>query len=483
MKTRFRRWLDSLTICSGVLLALAFSSHVAVARPNVILILADDLGWSDLGCYGNSVHETPHIDRLAAEGMRFTQAYSPAPICSASRAAILTGKTPARLGFEFVTKDKPGRQTLQTPLQSPPYTLDLPLGEETIGELLQRAGYRTGFFGKWHLARHHQGYLGWSPTHGPLQQGFEVGDPTFGAHPYAYREHPELKQQLLADGEYPEDELTDRSIEFIQDTRDGPFFLYLSHYFVHDPIHTRSPWLAKKYRQRLPTGAPEVRCSYAAMVETLDHHVGRVLAALDDAGLADETVVILTSDNGGHPNYTSNAPLRGSKWNLYEGGIRVPCLVRWPEHVRGGSVCHHPVHGCDLLPTLCGLAGVTFEAAERDGFDWSPCLSDPERPLSRKEPLVWHFPYYHPERGFASAPPAIGVGDFVTSQTRPHAAIRLGRWKLLSFEEDGRSELYDLESDTAEQQDVAVRHPEITSQLRRDLDEYLTRVTARRAQP
>ncbi|MCA9248119.1 MAG: sulfatase [Planctomycetales bacterium] len=451
----------------------------AARSPNIVFILADDLAWSDLACYGNAIHDTPHIDELAKTGLRFTQAYAPAPICSASRAAILTGKTPARLQFEFVTKGEPGRQTFDTPLQSPPYTMNLPLGEVTMGEALSQAGYATGFFGKWHVNQHYRGYLGWSPTHGPRQQGFAHGASDFGSHPYGYRARPAARQEPAADGQFPADSLTDKAVAFIEQQRDKPFFLYLSQYYVHDPVHSRCRWLIDKYAQRLPPDAPPIRASYAAMIATLDHLIGRVDAALARAGVAEDTLLVLMSDNGGHPNYTSNAPLRGSKWNLYEGGIRVPLVVRWPGHVRPATTSDAIVHGCDLLPTFCQAAGARLPATSLDGRSLLSVFTGQQAAVRGVEPLVWHFPYYHPERGFDGAPRAIGVADFVTSQTRPHSAIRSGKWKLLHFYEHDAIELYDLESDTAEQTNLATLHPSVARELDKQLATYLSNVNAR----
>lgn len=471
--------LFALRILTAALICLHFADPGVAQRPNIVFILADDLAWSDLVCYGNTVHDTPNIDRLASEGVRFTQAYAPAPICSASRAAILTGKFPARLNFEFVTKNEPGRQQLDVPLQTPSFTLNLPLEETTLGESLAAAGYTTGFFGKWHINQHYEGYLGWSPTYGPLQQGFSQGSSDFGSHPYAYRENRELKDKLVSEGTYPEDTLIENAVEFIEHPRDEPYFLYLSQYFVHDPVHSRCRWLVEKYRSRLPDNAPKVRPSYAAMVDTLDHLVGRVLDAIDRTGEKDNTLVVFMSDNGGHPNYTSNAPLRGSKWNLYEGGIRVPMLVRWPKVLAPGVCDDTAVHGCDLFPTFCEVAQAGAPSTVCDGVSLMPVLKNSAAELKRPSPLVWHFPYYHPETRFKKAPEQIGVGDFYTSQTRPHSAMREGDWKLLHFYEDDRSELYNLSTDLAEQVDLASQQPELTTRLKQQLEDRLLDMNAR----
>lgn len=468
-----------LRILFFLMLFAGFAQSVFAKPPNIVFILADDLSWSDLGCYGNRIHDTPNIDRLAASGMRFTQAYAPAPICSASRAAILTGKSPARLKFEFVTKHAPGRQRLNVPLLTPPFTLNLPLGEVTMGEALAAAGYSTGFFGKWHVNQHYKGYLGWSPKHGPLQQGFAHGVSDFGSHPYTYRSNREQRDSLVPDGQFPDDSLLDQTVKFIHKKRDRPFFLYLSQYFVHDPVHSRCQWLVRKYRKRLPPDALDIQASYGAMVETLDHLVGRTLDSIDQAGLTEHTLVVLTSDNGGHPNYTSNAPLRGSKWNLYEGGIRVPLIVRWPGHISPGSRSDTVVHACDLLPTFCQVAETRLSVEYSDGESLVMHLRDTATEPERKQPLVWHFPYYHPEKLFAQSPKNIGVADFATSQTRPHSAIRSGHWKLLKFFENDRIELYDLKADPVEQNNLATEFPRVAETLHSQLSEYLDNVGAR----
>lgn len=482
--TRCRTWRATtafptlLYFCGATAIVVDAPRALADGRPNIVFILADDLSWADLGCYGNEVHDTPHLDRLASQGVRFTNGYAPAPICSASRSAILTGKTPARLNFEFVTKDKPGRQDFGTPLQSPPFTLDLPLTEQTMGEALGGGGYTTAFFGKWHVSQHYKGYLGWSPTHGPKQQGFPISDGDFGSHPYAYRKNKSLRDQAVPDGQYPQDSLIDRAVEFIRRDHAQPFFLYLSQYYVHDPVHSRCDWLKDKYAERISGDLP-IRFAYGAMVETLDHSTGRVLSALDDAGLANNTLVVFMSDNGGHPNYTANGPLRGSKWNLYEGGIRVPFIARWPGRTKEGGELDSIVHGCDLLPTFCDIADVEPVGSDIDGRSLVALLDGESTAGQRDHPLVWHFPYYHPEKRFAQLGTEIGVDDFATTQTRPHSAIRDGEWKLLHFHEDDRVELYNLANDLSESHNVVDQFPAVATNIRSQLSAYLSNVNAR----
>jgi uncharacterized sulfatase len=449
-------------------------------RPNIVFILADDLGWHDLGCYGNRLFATPQLDRLADQGLRCTQAYAPAPICSASRASLVTGKTPARLHFEFVTKPEPGFQPVAAPLRAPPFTLDLPLEEVTIAEALGAAGYQTAFFGKWHLNRHYGKYLGWSPTHGPRAQGFQVAEEDFGCHPYSYFSDRSQRDWLeLPDGRFVEDSMTERAVNFLRLPHERPFFLMVSHFFVHTPVHTRLRWLYERCLAKIPADQPrrEALAQYGAMVATLDHLVGQLLAALDDAGLADSTLVVFTSDNGGHPEYAGNAPLRGSKWNLYEGGIRVPFLVRWPGHIAAGSVSDALVTGTDLFPTFAELGRAQLPA-DLDGRSLVALFENPAAESSRRE-FLWHFPYYHPERGFAAAPPQIGIDDGVTSQTRPHSVLRSGPWKLLHFYEDDRDELYRLDTDTAEQNDRRRSDSNTAARLRAHLDAALDACSAR----
>lgn len=454
-------------------------------RPNVVLILADDLSWRDLGVTGNPWHDTPHLDRLAAQGRRFTQAYAAAPICSASRVALLTGRSPARLGFEFVTKPAGTPLVDGQPWVSPSYPTDLPRVEMTLGELFSEAGYRTGYFGKWHVSQHNGGYLNWSDTHGPRQQGFHAGDQEFGSHPYGDSGRSAAEMQPFAEGDYGSDALTEKTIAFLRETKAArtPFFLMLSHYYVHTPIRSRARWLVDKYRQRLPRDAGEARAVYGAMVETLDHLVGLVLHELDALGLSENTLVVFTSDNGGDPRFASNGPARGSKWNLYDGGIRVPFVVRWPGKVVPGSVDPGPIIGTDLFPTFADLlAQETDKSRPLDGISLlNQWQGGPA--LARAEPLVWHFPFYHPETDFDEALPEIGINDPSVNQTRPHSAIRVGDYKLVHFYETNRSELYDLSTDPGELYDLSQRLPEQTRALQMQLTGYFRRVGARLPQP
>lgn len=477
------RWLPitgfSLIAGCGGFATGAREGSAEDTRPNIIFILADDLGISDLGAYGSPYHQTPHLDQLAMEGRSFTQAYAPAPICSASRSAYLTGRSPARLHFEFVTK-LPGTQVSRVhPLSIPDYPLNLALWEQTLGELLGSVGYRTAFYGKWHVSAHNGGYLNWSNTHGPLQQGFDEGEQEFGSHPYGDVGRTPDQMASFEAGDYGVDALTNRAIEFLHQPHSDPFFLYLSHYYVHTPIRTRAVWSEEANLAELPPPPDVDRATYAAMVETLDDLVGRVLVELDHLGLSQNTVVVFTSDNGGHPRYAANGPSRGSKWNLYEGGIRVPFIVRWPGRVPAESVSDIPIIGSDIFPTFAAIAGAKISAFDSlDGVNLLP-LWEKEEPPDRTEPLVWHFPYYHPETGFEEVRHEIGINDFAVSQTYPHSAIRLGSFKLLHFYEDARDELYDLRNDPSEQNDLSKLHPEKSRELRLVLDDYLHRVDAR----
>ncbi len=362
------------------LLAAATSvASGAVTKPNIVLIVADDLGWRDLGCYGSDLHETPHIDRLAAAGVRFTDAYAAAPVCTPTRASILTGEHPARLNMTIwreASRDRGTRQLLE------PLTLsDLPLGETTLAEVLHDHGYYTAHIGKWHLG----GAASYPESHG---FDVNVGGTLWGA-PQSFF-YPFRGDQYFRDwryvpglepgqpGDYLTDRLTDKALEIIDDNLEQPFLLSLCYYTVHTPIEGK-PELVERYAARVQEHAVHTNPDYAAMVHSLDENVGRVLARLDKHGLAEQTIVMFLSDNGGYINdgqhhpgraTTSNRPLRSGKGSLYEGGIRVPWIVRWPGVAPAGGVCRNPVTTCDLYPTLLRGVGLNLPAGQvLDGLD------------------------------------------------------------------------------------------------------------------
>ena len=466
------------------------------SKPNIIIIYADDLGYSDVGCYGkaygNTFTETPNLDRLASAGIKFTNAYAAAPISSPSRAALLTGKSPARLGFEFVTKYEGetfswdsaswAKKYEDRKLICPPYTTTLPLEEETIAEKLKENGYTTGMTGKWHVAPHHETYLAWSLTHGPAQQGFEWTAETFGAHPYGYSKN-DIKNEY-ENGEYPDDELTRKAIEFIGMKHQKPFFLFVSHYFVHVPIDTRLNWLIDKYREKAlerNEDVPESVIQYAAFVERLDHYVGQLLDAIDEKGLAENTLVVFTSDNGGHPSFAFNRPLRGSKWNLYEGGVRVPFIIRWPQVTEKGTVCDVPVVQMDLMPTFNEICRNKNPLRhDIDGISILPLINGEEIHELEERTLIWHFPYYHPEgEEYYKARDGIGIEDREISKSQPQSSIRKGNYKLIYFYDRNASELYDLRQDIGESNDLSRSRPWDAARLESELFDYLYEVNAR----
>lgn len=428
-------------------------------RPNIVILYADDLGWSDLNCYGSKFNDTPNLNRLAMQGLKFTNAYAPAPICSASRASIMTGKSPARLHFEFVSTDK---RITDKPLLPPKRTLELPLEEITFAEVAKEANYNTAMFGKWHIAKHNGEYLKWSNTHGPLQQGFEEGSDQYGSHPYNKKNRMEV---FLPKGTFPIDSLVFETVDFLerQKGKSNPFLLFFSSYYVHTPVIPNNSWLIEKYRKRMPN-ASEDKIKYAAFVETMDFYFGQILNAIEENGFSDNTVVIFSSDNGGHPKYTDNTPLRGNKWNLYEGGIKEPFIVRWPGVVDAGTVSSIPIIQWDILPTIAGLVGVN-PPENIDGTSLLPLLGKNKSIGLKSRKLYWHFPYYHPPISYEG--------------TKPCSAILDGDYKLIYFYEDQRKELYNLIDDPEEKNNLADERPSKTKEMYENLFDKLTKVGAR----
>ena len=432
---------------------------------NILLILVDDLHWSNVGAYGSDFFETPSLDRLAREGWRFTDGYSAAPICSASRAGILTGCSPARLGFEFVSKPPDAEGPHHTKLRQPPHVAELASGLPTLGDAMRRAGYVTGHIGKWHLTQQHDRYLGYGKVNGPAQRGFDVVEEDRGAHPCNYAERG---LGNYAEGEFPPDASSQAAVRFIHDHKGKPFFLKFASYFPHVPVHSPCGWLLDKYRKKSGGKADEKRVAFGAFIETMDHYIGHVLDALDEAGLTENTLVWFVSDHGGEPPHAPGPPLRGSKWTLYEGGIRTPVLMRWPAHLAAGRVESTPVGGLDIMPTLCALTGQAAPEGQ-DGCDLSPLLLNQE-PGVRAAPLFWHFPFYHPTKGCYEG-------------TTPCSALRREHWKLIHFHEDQRSELYDLEQDIGETRDLARVRPDLLVELEDELFTLLNERGARFPEP
>lgn len=444
---------------------------MAAAReghPNVVFILADDLGWSDLACYGADLHETPNLDRLAAESLRFTQAYAMS-VCSPTRAAILTGKHAARLHITIWREGSfnpgAGAGTSLRRLRPPDAAHDLPHSEITLGETLKEQGYLTFHVGKWHLG---------DAEHSPETQGFNVniggthwGAPeTFfwpfrGANTFGeFRYVPGLG--LGKPGEYLTDRLTDEALALIDQAEDRPFFLNLWFHNPHTPIEGK-PGLVERYRQKQRDGLRHRNAEYAAMIHSLDENMGRVLAHLEKRGVKDRTLVVFTSDNGGFignfkgQRVTDNSPLRSGKGSLYEGGIRVPLLIRLPGLTPAGSVCDEPVLCTDFFRTIAELTGAKGDTGI-DGVSLLPLLADPRAHLAR-DTLHFHYPHYYPT-------------------TTPVSAIRSGDWKLLEYFEDDRVELYDLKSDGRETRNLAQDQPERAADLRNRLHHWRSQIDA-----
>ncbi|MCA9040165.1 MAG: sulfatase, partial [Planctomycetaceae bacterium] len=418
--------------------------------PNVVLFLADDMGWRDLACYGNEFHETPNIDRLAASGMRFTDAYAACPVCSPTRASIMSGNYPATINLtDFI----PGHYRPFAKLTVPEFNQQLPFEEETVAEIMKSAGYQTGSFGKWHLGG--KGSL-------PGDHGF--GDWVVSGGRHFYPNFGTTPKREIEDGTYLADFLTSEAERFIEENQDRPFFLYLPHYAVHIPLEAKQE-LIKKYENKEKPSYGVNNPVYAAMVEHLDQSVGRLTKKLDELNLTENTIFIYFSDNGGlfkrfdgdGPEVMSNEPLRAEKGTLYEGGIRVPFIIKWPGHIPAGAESAQPVCSIDLLPTIAELTGQAASQKQSvDGVSLAPAvLSQQEIPQRN---LYWHYPHYH--------------------HCAPSGAIRSGRYKLIEEYEDGRVELYDLEQDLGEEQNLAEEQPELASRLQKELADWRSKVNA-----
>ena len=491
-------------------------------RPNVVFFLVDDLGWRDLGCYGSEFYETPNIDRFAEQGVRFTQAYAACHVCSPTRASIMTGRYPARLQL---TDWLPGRREFAfQKLKNAKIHDHLPGREVTIAEALKKHGYHTAHIGKWHLGEE---------PFGPRQQGFDIQVPRWnkGWPRAGYHAPFRLDGLKGVEGEYLTDRLTDEAEQFIEASKDRPFFLYLSHFAVHDPIQGRKD-LVRKYQEKLskrPTstepgfvleGNPDAvrplsrkeldarlqdpawsgfrvlpdrtvkvkqhqdNVQFAAMVESVDESLGRVLAKLKALGLEEDTIVVLFSDNGGmsagnfgNPGRvvapgrldrafsTSNLPLRGAKGWLYEGGIREPLIIKWPRQGRRGKTCDVPVISMDFYPTILEMVGLPLQPKQHvDGVSIASLLKGAER-LDR-EAIYWHFPHYSNH-----------------GRQSPGGAVRAGDYKLLEYFENHRVQLFNLKEDIGEVNDLSSAAPEKVAELRSMLKAWRNEVSAQMMMP
>ena len=438
-------------------LSLGAFSAAAFGAPqepwNVLFLLTDDLGWHDIAPFGNTFIDTPNLSRLASESARLPNAYAACPVCSPSRASILTGKYPARLHLtDWIPGRRPGPNWK---LRTPAFEQALPLEETTLAEALAPSGYRSGAIGKWHLGG--EGHL-------PTDQGFNVNiGGTKAGQPPRYFGPIDLPGLRLEPGEFLTSRLTQEGTRFIRETGPRPYFLYEAQFTVHMPLQA-PPDLVAKYKAR---DTWDVDPTYCAMVETADASVGGLLRTLEETGEAQRTIVIFTSDNGGvryqgrRPvPVTNNAPLRAGKGHLYEGGIRVPLLIRWPGITKPGSVIEEPVIGVDYFPTLCAALGA--RAGTVDGVDVRPALRGSPLP---ERPLFWHYPHYSDQGG------------------APGGAVRLGAWKLIEFYEDGRLELFNLEEDIGERRNLVRREPARAKRLHSLLAGWRRSVNASMPEP
>lgn len=456
-------------------------------KPNIIFILLDDYGWKDSTCYGSSFYETPNVDRLCAEGMKFTDAYASCPVCSPTRASVMTGKYPATVGITDWINWGGNSHPIKGRLIDVPYLKDLPQSECTVAKALQAGGYATWHVGKWHLG---------GPGHSPDDHGFEknvggceAGSPGRGGY-FSPWSIPALRDVDVPEGTYLTDYLSDQVVDLVQNRdKDRPFFLNLWYYTVHTPIQAKEEKIKKyeakkkamgldlvqtfedgdffpgghKKEQRIKRRLVQSDPVYAAMIESMDEGIGKVLDVLEREGIADETVIIFTSDNGGlatsEGSPTCNAPLTEGKGWMYEGGTREPLIVKWPGVTRAGSVCEAPVTSPDYYPTVLEMAGLDpIPKQHCDGVSIAPLLRGEK--LDR-EAIYWHYPHYGNQGG------------------TPGSSVRAGDYKLIEFFESGHVELYNLREDIGEENDLADELPEVRDRLKTMLHAWRDSVEAK----
>ncbi|MGK7394574.1 MAG: sulfatase [Candidatus Cyclobacteriaceae bacterium M3_2C_046] len=455
------------------------SCEKKLGSPNILLIVVDDLGWRDLGCYGNDFYETPNIDHLAGKGALFSQAYAAASLCSPTRAAILTGKSPARLGItnriawwekeqiQQAQKNADYLAQYQSPegksLKTPQNAYWLEKSEETIAELLQKAGYQTAHIGKWHLGEQ---------EHYPEHQGFDInrggcylGDPPSYFDPYADQEIAGIPTLPAREkGEYLTNREIDEALQFIENAGGQPFFLNLWHYAVHTPIEAPAD-MVQKYKSK--TNPNNFNPVYAAMIDYVDQGLGRLMQVLEKRGLKDRTIIVFTSDNGGldMPYAANNDPLRAGKGYPYEGGIRIPLIISGPGIKT--QVIDQPVISMDLFPTIASLAGIDMaDESLLDGTDLSGSLKDQSMVIQERE-LTWHFPHYRSNQ------------YTVYGEVIPHSILRHGNYKLIKYYGNKSPELYNLDQDLSELHNLALKDTALTRRLEEKLFQLLNQQNAR----
>jgi arylsulfatase A len=437
-------------------------------RPNIVFILADDMGWADLPVFGNPFNEAPNLTKMAADGIRFTNAYAACPVCSPTRASIMSGQYPARVGItDFITGHWRPYEEVIVPKNRTQY---LPLEIYTLGEAMRDAGYATGYFGKWHLG---------GGEFYPKNQGFDISNVYQGGGFFYYADRMEVPIDV-SQGTVLSEALTNLSLDFIEENREKPFFLYLAHYDVHVQLDADS-LLIQKYLQKEKVDGYPCNAVYAAMVEHVDNSVGRILDRLHELGLTENTLVVYFSDNGGlisrfdriplladGKQYiyegdtllyvaSSNKPLRAEKGTVYEGGIREPMIVQWPGKISGGQVSDAIISSVDFFPTFAELAGMELPAAQVfDGESFLNILAGGE--YDRDRAIFWHYPVYH--------------HDF------PASVIRKGDWKLIHYLHNDTRFLYNLADDIGETTDLSRQHPDITDELFRLLVDWRADVKA-----
>lgn len=459
-----KNWLQLL---GSFAYLLGFAGNLFAAeprRPNIVFILVDDMGWADGACFGSKFYQTPQIDTLAKSGARFTSAYVACAVCSPTRAALMTGKYPARL---HVTDWIPGEGTPKdSRFKIPDWQQRLPLEETTLATMLKKLGYATAHIGKWHLGGEkfypqHQGFA-------TNIAGGEIGHPASYFWPYGATNNshrvPGLAERGGQEGDYLTDQLTDEALQFIETNKDHPFYLNFCHYAVHAPLMGRQELIDVAADR--PGADGQSNKVYYAMLRSLDESVGRIVRKLEKLRLTENTIVIFTSDNGGavhlgQPPATANFPLRNGKGSAYEGGLRVPLLVKAPGVTRAGSVCDTPVITMDFFPTLLELAGADKSASSTavDGVSFAPLLrGDKQTPHAE---LFWHYPHY-----------------WNSGKVSPYSVARIGDWKLIRFYENDREELYNLKTDLSETNSLAESNPAKRKELSARLDEWLKEVSA-----